>query len=334
MEMDNEEASTTTTTRNPDSTKHQLMLDRLSARHQTRLSNRKSDSSPSSSTDTFLSRFTESKHSIESKLTESKLIIDPSQLKSHLITISTDISNLDKLLAEYSYTLPSYQVRSSLKAISELKQTLDSLNDELIPKNKFSFRKTNKVVKKESVSTNRDNGADDNAVVSVVFDLPGFRNEENNVLERKFDGKEIGEFTLSNLDTCEVKLIGCVNALFMNGLRNCKVFVGAVLGSVLIEEAEDCVFVMASHQIRIHSAKRCDFYLRVRSRPIIEDCTDVRFAPFCLEYDGIDEDLKNANLDEETGNWGNVDDFKWLRAVQSPNWSVLPDDQRIQSVKI
>lgn len=31
----------------------------------------------------------------------------------------------------------------------------------------------------------------------------------------------------------------------------------------------------------------------------------------------------------ESGLWESVDDFQWLQAVQSPNWSVLPSDQRI-----
>ena len=27
--------------------------------------------------------------------------------------------------------------------------------------------------------------------------------------------------------------------------------------------------------------------------------------------------------------WDQVDDFKWLKAEHSPNWSVLPEEQRI-----
>lgn len=109
---------------------------------------------------------------------------------------------------------------------------------------------------------------------------------------------------------------------------------GPVTGSVLIEEAEGCVFVMASHQIRIHSARKSDFYLRVRSKPIIEDSNGVRFAPYCLSYPGIEEDLRGAGLDAETGNWENVDDFRWLRAVQSPNWSVLPESERVGIIDV
>ena len=35
--------------------------------------------------------------------------------------------------------------------------------------------------------------------------------------------------------------------------------------------------------------------------------------------------------EEDTGKnqWDQVDDFKWLKAEHSPNWSVLPEEQRI-----
>lgn len=73
--------------------------------------------------------------------------------------------------------------------------------------------------------------------------------------------------------------------------------------------------MMVSYRIRIHYAKGADSYLRVQSRQIIEDCSVVRFAPFCLCYGEIVRDLKKCNFDEEMGNWAIVDDFKWLRAV-------------------
>ncbi|CDY63924.1 hypothetical protein HID58_078830 [Brassica napus] len=70
------------------------------------------------------------------------------------------------------------------------------------------------------------------------------------------------------------------------------------------------------------------------SRPIIEDSSGVRFGPYCLGYGGIEEDLKTAGLEEETESWANVDDFLWLRAVHSPNWSLLPQEERLSSVSI
>lgn len=37
------------------------------------------------------------------------------------------------------------------------------------------------------------------------------------------------------------------------------------------------------------------------------------------------------NNDEDLGpnNWDQVDDFKWLKAEHSPNWSVLPESERL-----
>lgn len=327
--------------------KHASMLERLSNLHQTRLQQslaRKADSDSDSgsgsgpgfeSTQSFLTRFSDSKRSIESQLANARLSSDP-QRPFDLQQISTSIAELEKLVAENSYYLPSYEIRSALKSISDLKQTLEILNSELLPKKKFSFR--NKGAKKEpsNAPKEKETGAVDllQKSVFVVPDSPGFRNKEGGVLVKNFRGSDIGEFTISDLDSCEVRMTGCVRTIFIHRLKNCRVFSGPVSGPIFIEEVEGCVFVLASHQIRIHHAKGSDFYLRVRSRPIIEESNGVRFAPYCLSYQGIQEDLKDSGLDEETGNWANVDDFQWLRAVQSPNWSTLPENERIGTVNV
>ncbi|XP_010531371.1 PREDICTED: tubulin-folding cofactor C [Tarenaya hassleriana] len=318
--------------------KHQEMLERLSARHQARKSDSPGSSSSLESTSSFLSRFADSKQSIESRIAGSRLAssssADPSKVKSDLAEISFAIADLEKLLAENSYFLPSYEVRSSLKSISELKQNLESLSGELVPKKKFSFK--NKSTSRKPEPKQPETQKSDAVLPPKISirDSPGFRNKHGVNLVKTFRGSSIGEFTLADLDSCEVRLLGTVNALFLHRLRNCKVYTGPVIGSILIDDVEDCVFVLASHQIRIHHAKKSDFYLRVRSRPIIEDSNGVRFAPYCLEYEGIEEDLKAATLAEETGNWANVDDFRWLRAVQSPNWCILPEDEWISRVSV
>lgn len=327
--------------------KHAAMLERLANRHQSRAT-AKSEPSSSDSTQSFLSQFSQSKLSIEEQISRIRTQPDPAQ-KADLEAISIEISALEKLVAEHSYLLPPYEVRNSLNAVTHLRQTLDDVSAAVAPKKKFSFKnKSSKKAaspapdqKSEAVSE-LENSKIDGGLGKLGFrDLgagPGFRNMGKEVLVKKFDIGEVDarneEFTLSKLRDCEVRLKGCLRALFVDKLVNCKVYVGAVMGSVLIEGAEGCVFVMASHQIRIHNAKNCDFYLQVRSRPIIEDSNGVRFAPYCLSYRGMEEDLAEANLGEETGNWANVDDFRWLRAVQSPNWSVLPEDDRIGMVDI
>ncbi|CAI0441649.1 unnamed protein product [Linum tenue] len=319
--------------------KRQAMIDRLSNRHQSRTatagnSTRSADDDNPDSA--VASKFSESKCSIDSLLDKSSSV-DSSAIRSHFDGISSSIAALEQLVAESSYSLPSYELRSALKSVAELKQRLENQSAELLPKKKFSFRNKSATTAAKSSAAVRPKDPElpkQQPPVLVIRESPGFRNAEEVTLTKNFRGSGIGEFTASDLDSCEVRLIGCINALFINRLRNCRVYTGPVIGSVLIEQVENCVFVLASHQIRIHDASGCDFYLRVRSRPIIEDCSRVRFAPYCLSYEGIEVELKEAGLGDESGNWGNVDDFKWLRAVQSPNWSVLEESQRIECFEI
>ncbi|KAL1342306.1 tubulin-folding cofactor C-like [Arachis hypogaea] len=292
--------------------KYSSIVEQLNKRHQSRSDNNNESESSSSpafeSTSSFLTRFSNLKSSIESQLTHSHSVSssDPSQLKPQFEQISTSISHLQKLVAENSYFLPSYDVRSSLKTIADLTHTLETLISQFFPKKKFSFK--NKAATKKDTTNN-------NTPLPLNRDSPGFRNKSGELLVGDFRGLEVGKFTVSDLNSCEVRIIGCVRMLFVHRLKDSRVYVEPVMGSVYIEDVEGCVFAIASHQIRIHAATRSDFYLRVKSRPIIEDSNEVRFVSYYLRYEGIKEDLCGAGLDAETRNWGNVDDFKWLRAV-------------------
>ncbi|XP_021733439.1 tubulin-folding cofactor C-like [Chenopodium quinoa] len=314
--------------------KRQAMIDRLSNRHQARVRSKESDSSPSfESTDSFLAQFSDLQQSIVSEIDKIEQAPE-SFAEGDLDNVSALINDIEKLLAENTYHLPSYDVRASLKTISDLRESLDKVAVKLVPKKKFSFKTKVAKQNQKAIVEEQPEVVASGDKSCIVFDTPGFKNREKEVLVENLKGKDMGEFTLSDLDSCEARIIGRPRAIFIHRLRNCKVYAGPALGSVLIDDVEGCVFVLASHQIRIHNARKCDFYLRVRSHPIIEDSSEVRFAPYCLQYDGIEEDLRESRLDEETGSWANVDDFKWLRAVQSPNWSILPEDERISSFHV
>ncbi|KAI9191317.1 hypothetical protein LWI28_006852 [Acer negundo] len=94
---------------NPEQTlqkKHQLMLERLSARHHTQLETLKPDSPDSSTTSVFLSRFNNSKKYIAAEI---------ESFADRLPDISATISDLEKFVAENSYLLPSFKFGPPLK---------------------------------------------------------------------------------------------------------------------------------------------------------------------------------------------------------------------------
>lgn len=303
------------------------------------------------SVEIFLNRFSETRQKIHQSLDEF-LEKGGSQeknlIKSGLETLSSEISDLEKLVAEDSYFLPSYEVRAASNAMAELKERLEKANSQLLPKKKFAFR--NKISRSNPSSgkvegnpnaRESEESPNPNEVrmihekkSSFALDAPGLGNKEGLVVFKDLDASTDGDFALSDLVNCKVYLRGRLRALFIHRLKGCQVFAGPVMGSVLIEEAENCVFMLASHQIRIHQTVNTDFYLRVRSRPIVEYVTNVRFAPYALVYRGVEEELQDSDLNDETGMWANVDDFRWLRAVSSPNWRIIPEDDRLPVVDI
>lgn len=67
--------------------------------------------------------------------------------------------------------------------------------------------------------------------------------------------------------------------LALQNIKSSLIIAGHVAGAAHITGVEDSILVVASRQVRMHDCKNVDIYLHCASRPIIEDCQDVRFAP-------------------------------------------------------
>ncbi|RLM80401.1 tubulin-folding cofactor C [Panicum miliaceum] len=314
--------------------KHLAMLERLSKRSSA--AGASSDSADASPVEAFLARFAAAKLAAESALSACRASSPEGDVAASLAAAAAAIDDLDRLVAESSHALPPYELRAALATAADLRAAHRAAASEIRPKKSFSFRNKSRAPKNPPRDPAAVPPPQPKPSTDAVLPGCGFRGRNGGTLVKdlRASSEKDGDFTLADLVSCEVYLKGKCRALYVHKLRDCRVFFGAVLGSVLIEDVEGCTFVMAAHQIRIHEARATDFYLRVRSRPIIEDCNGVRFAPHALKYDGIDVDLKESGFEEETGKWANVDDFKWLRAVQSPNWCLVPEEERLQTVDI
>ncbi|KAJ7566969.1 hypothetical protein O6H91_02G126100 [Diphasiastrum complanatum] len=325
---------------------------------------------PLESVQAFLVAFGERRMDVERRLGSARArgsqALGPATVRAELDTIAAEVAELEKLLADACYYLAAYDVQASQSTIMKLKDELSSTTGELLPKKKFSFRNKAKAdedpeknqaslpstkfsfsnkakadedlekkraslpsQKHKSFSQSTDNSEkilSDSGSVETIKDLCDC------VIVKDTSSFSIKEVALSNLSSCKVFLRGSLRALYIHRIKDCQICVGPVAGSVLLEEIQGCVVVLASHQIRIHSASSSDFYLRLRSRPIIEHTSKVRFAPYAFHYKGLENDLAEANLSEETGMWEKVDDFRWLRAVSSPNWSIIPPHERLSNL--
>ena len=135
------------------------------------------------------------------------------------------------------------------------------------------------------------------------------------------------DFVLSRLKNCTVFIADTCGAVRADRLENCKVYIGPTR-SLLVEKLEDTTLAVAAQQLRIHSATRCDFFVRMRSGPIVEHSSSARFAPYHFSYPELAQHMLAFGLAQDNGLWCKVEDFNWLRARQSPNWSVMEEGER------
>ncbi|XP_007644718.2 tubulin-specific chaperone C isoform X1 [Cricetulus griseus] len=246
------------------------------------------------------------------------------------------LQGLRKLLNDSVLFLAAYDLRQGQAALAQLQAELNERRQELQPKKRFAF----KARKKDAAAAAQ---ADAAPVASASPAPPstkeegapelswacGFSNLESQDLEKRADELRQRDILLSDLTNCTVRLRGNPNTLRLAKARGCKVLCGPVSTSVFLEDCRDCILAVACQQLRVHTTKDTRIFLQVTSRAIVEDCSGIQLAPYTWNYPGIDKDFQDSGLDRSRNNWNQVDDFNWLaRNVASPNWSILPEEER------
>ncbi|KAL8988082.1 MAG: hypothetical protein Q9177_002787 [Variospora cf. flavescens] len=144
---------------------------------------------------------------------------------------------------------------------------------------------------------------------------------------------------IANSSHCVIKCLVPSPSLAINEVRSSVIVCGPINGAALVTGMTASTLVISCQQLRLHRCGSCILYLRCSSRPIIEDCCGMQFAPFPESLVGghfplvsyLTEAVKNlpplgVAMSES---WAQVDDFGWLKAGHSPNWNILaPEDRR------
>ncbi|XP_070274678.1 tubulin-specific chaperone C [Myotis yumanensis] len=251
------------------------------------------------------------------------------------------LQGLQKLLNDSVLFLAAYEVRQAQEALAQLQAALADRRQQLQPKKRFAF----KTRRKEAVLAPQVVDAAPGAAVaegtlasppSVTEEgaagsswLCGFSNLKSQVLEKRAEELHQRDVLLTELSDCTIRLYGNPNTLRLSKARRCTLLCGPVSTSVFLDDCSECVLAVACQQLRVHTTRDTRIFLQVTCRAIVEDCHGIRFAPYTWTYPGIDRDFESSGLDRSKNNWSDVDDFNWLaRDMASPNWSVLPEEER------
>ena len=186
------------------------------------------------------------------------------------------------------------------------------------PKKKFAFSSRPKA--KEKVASSGVNGNSTNSNTNSSIELEGIRFLRN---EKIIIESTKSSFEIKGNEGCTIELQALANCLYISGNRNCVIKIGAVRNSVMIDDCHKCTFELLTHQLRVHKSKECEFFIFASSKPIIENCTELKFAKHRFEYSGLEEDLKNSGLKDKENLYEQVQDFNWLKTEKSPNFEIV-----------
>ncbi|KAK6378058.1 hypothetical protein LTR64_001441 [Lithohypha guttulata] len=269
------------------------------------------------------------------------------------------LAKLSAELADASGNLPSYDQRSYNQALKELYDKLAITRASQTPKPKFSFK--NKRLAAPVSETNSDSPMP--ALPSPASHSEYGRNPGRNVLEQRVSADTsmiqdrdhfavvgrsntyvgIATITAPGIIDAAGGAQGCIVSdtadsivdlsphsninpppfLTITSVQSSLLLAPSIKGPAHITALHRSILVLSSHQFRMHDSHEVDVYLFCSSRPIIENCSNIRFASMPSRF------IDTTDLRNRTNMFDQVDDFKWLRAEPSPNWSLMDDEEQI-----
>ncbi|KAF9211774.1 hypothetical protein BGZ59_007611, partial [Podila verticillata] len=281
----------------------------------------------------FRAVFDPEKQSIEAALSGLDQV-PKTEIQAAVDSLVQRIHALERTVTEKITILPAHDARVCLEAVKSMSERLSQLRVKLIPKQKFSFKSRKSASASPSPAPASPSPRPSTPKRSIDQSL--FMKFEDRTGEHLFIGSlpvpsdESGaakDVALTNLTNCTVNLVHNIplGAIHIKNLKQCTLVIPPVSGSILLHDCEGCTLIGACHQSRMHTSNNMDIYLHVTSEPIIEDCTDMRFAPYgqVLPSEQLDRLFEVAQLDQTKNFYDHVKDFNWLRQQQSPNWRVL-----------
>lgn len=133
--------------------------------------------------------------------------------------------------------------------------------------------------------------------------------KKNETIKRNPDDICGNQFCVDELEKCNVIVTDVCDSMTIDRCIDCELILSAVKGSIFIRDCKNCKFQMVCGQFRCRNCDNCDFYMHVKTGPIIESSKNVRIGCSTLYYPELLSQMKDAGLDPFTNIWNDVHDF-------------------------
>ncbi|KAF3908107.1 hypothetical protein ABW21_db0207449 [Orbilia brochopaga] len=264
------------------------------------------------------------------------------------------IAELTRALQDAAIYLPSYDQKIYTGQLKSLEEQLAAARRAIAPRTRFAFKSRRTAAADVKPSESPAATTDTSTTISTPPANPPAVTTDTSYAEEPVDprtatltGRRNAHLTapsatatttiltITSLTSCIVHppttststdtSTSVENARFtslsVQNITDSILLCGRIDGPAHLTGLQGCIVVVKCRQFRLHECRDVVVYLRCRSRPIIEHCHGITFAP--LVVDGGEEE-EGENM------WDQVDDFNWLKEGKpSPNWRVSSAEERM-----
>jgi len=266
-----------------------------------------------------------------------KMMFQASQLPAEEVITNLDLmvvkhQKLQEFVTESGIFMPTYDIKKCQDIMSNLSTQFQTVQEKVKPKKKFGFKnRKQKAVK--TAETIPDLGSlsvvDGGAAKYSSSNSCSLSNLTDQTVILSREQVEARDVSLEHMTRCRVEIQGPPSTLHMSTITNCTILSGPVSTSVMLDGCTSSTLSISCQQMRTHRTYNTDIYLHTTAKAILEDCENVRVAPYTWDYLGLEGDFVTSGLDREVNHWKEIGDFNWLALDKpSPHWSVLPEGER------
>ncbi len=109
---------------------------------------------------------------------------------------------------------------------------------------------------------------------------PSVLQDLHNTLRTESDVQHIDRgIIIANSSNCIIRCLVPCPKLTINEVQTSAIVSGPINGAALVTGMTASTLIISCRQLRLHRCRDCTLYLRCSSRPIIEECSGMQFAP-------------------------------------------------------
>lgn len=117
------------------------------------------------------------------------------------------------------------------------------------------------------------------------------------------------QFVTDKLQRCKVIVHDFCDSMFIDRCEDCDFILCTVRGSIFPRECKNCRFIMVCGQFRCRDCTDCQFFMHVKTGPVVESSTNCKIGCAQVYYPELLEHMQKARIDQAVNLWNDVHDF-------------------------